>query len=197
MREKIRELAAKLTLVDWILLVIFSGGMLVVGLALIRKAFAPPAALEYIAGSKTGATDNGKEMIWVDVAGAVVKPGVYQVAEGARVKDALVAAGGLSDQADREYTARVINLAELVKDGEKIYVPAMREKSLESRTKNSNLININTASLSELDSLWGVGESRAQAIIDNRPYRAVEELLTKKVLPKNIFDRDRDKLSVY
>jgi len=53
------------------------------------------------------------------------------------------------------------------------------------------------ASKSQLIDLWGVGEARAGAIIDNRPYKSVNELLEKKVIPENVFEKNKDKMSVY
>jgi DNA uptake protein ComE-like DNA-binding protein len=50
------------------------------------------------------------------------------------------------------------------------------------------MININTASQVQLETLWGVGESRAKKIIENRPYERVEELLDKKLLPANVYE---------
>ena len=56
-------------------------------------------------------------------------------------------------------------------------------------------MNINTATKSELDQLWGVGEARAQTIIEGRPYQTVEEV--KKVLPSNVYEQIKDEISVY
>jgi competence protein ComEA len=141
------------------------------------------------------------QMIWVDVAGAVEKPGVYELGKGSRVKDALVMAGGLSEMAEREYLERVINLAREVEDGQKIYIPRRGsddEKVLgKSVDSLGGLIDINSAGISELDTLWGVGPARAKSIVDNRPYGEVGELLSKKVLPENVYEEIKDKVSVY
>ena len=61
----------------------------------------------------------------------------------------------------------------------------------------TNMININTASVHELDTLWGIGESRAESIVKNRPYKSVDELVTKGVLTKSIVERNRKLLTVY
>lgn len=139
--------------------------------------------------------------IWVDVQGGVVRPGVYSLREGDRVKDALIAAGGLGGQADREAVAKYINLAEKIKDGTKLYIPVLGESEQENREDgqvqglSDRRVNINTATKSELDQLWGVGEARAETIIEGRPYQTVEEV--KKVLPSNVYEQIKDEISVY
>ncbi len=191
MIDKLRAVLQKFTPVDWILLLLVTVGLLLVGITALKKTMEKPLQVEYLAGGDT--------KIWVDVAGAVVKPGVYQLALGARIKDALIAAGGLAEQADRDFVAKVINLAAVVKDGEKVFVPGVGSEPSSNNTaqKTTGLININSASLAQLDTLWGVGASRAQTIVDGRPYGAVADLVTKKILPQNVYDRVKDKLSVY
>lgn len=66
-------------------------------------------------------------IIYVDLSGAVEKPDVYGVTPGARLKDVLTLAGGLSQGADRSFFARNFNLARLIQDQEKIYIPSMQE----------------------------------------------------------------------
>jgi competence protein ComEA len=139
--------------------------------------------------------------IWVDVQGGVVRPGVYSLREGDRVKDALIAAGGLGGQADREAVAKYINLAEKIKDGTKLYIPVLGESEQENREDgqvqglSTGRVNINTATKSELDQLKGVGEARAQTIIEGRPYQTIDEV--KKVLPSNVYEQIKDMITVY
>lgn len=146
--------------------------------------------------------DVAQAVIWVDVGGAVEKPGVYDLAIGSRVNEALVAAGGLSLKADRSWVGRYLNRAQVLGDGVKIYVPEMGEGSsvgetLEgSGTLQGSGVSINTGSKTELDSLWGIGEIRAEAIISNRPYQSIEELKTKASIPQNVIDKNRDKISL-
>lgn len=133
----------------------------------------------------------------VEVAGAVIEPGVYRLPPDSRVIDALAAAGGLTAQADRVWLERFINLSQKLTDGIKIYIPKQNDTFIKAKTEEGvvqNQININTASLKDLDELWGVGESRAKAIIDGRPHGSIEELVTKKILPKNVVERNRDRL---
>ena len=135
---------------------------------------------------------SGQAEIVVDVGGAVERPGVYQLAADARVNDALTAAGGLSAEADRSWVARYLNLAQAVVDGAKIYIPNQGES-----ISSINGININTATASELDSLWGVGAKRAADIINNRPYVKVEELVTKAGVPQNVYEKIKDQITVF
>lgn len=151
----------------------------------------------------------------VDVAGAVVNPGIYKLPSGARVGEALVAAGGLAADADREWVAATLNLAEAVTDGEKIYVPANQQilrqaqdmvgesasqqdqQISASAGQKSAKVNINTASEAELDTLWGIGPSRATAIIAGRPYAATDEIIAKAGIPQSVYDRIKDGITVY
>ncbi len=148
------------------------------------------------------------QTIVVDVEGAVVKPGVYSLNQGARVQDALVLASGLSEKADRNWVEKNLNLAAKLSDGAKIYIPRLGEvqenatsavqgASLATDTVGSSvLININTASLAELDILPGVGPVTAQKIINNRPYATVDELLSKKSVNSKVFSQIKEKVSI-
>lgn len=140
--------------------------------------------------------------IVVDVAGAVEKPGVYKLPSGSRIGDALVLAGGVSAKADREWIAKTLNLAEAVKDEAKIYIPARSEGSNLPNSPNlankpNSKVNINTASVAELDALVGIGEARAKAIIANRPYGSTEELVSNAKIPQSVYEKIKDSISVY
>jgi len=160
--------------------------------------------------------DSGE--IFVDVSGAVEKPGMYKLEGKARINDALMAAGGLSENADREWFEKNINLAAKLADGVKIYIPTRDEISGSTNFQAQNppigetgskqtgevigvnvgdKVNVNTASSAELDELWGIGPVTAEKVINGRPYGSVEELLTKKVLKSNVYERNKDKLVVY
>lgn len=141
--------------------------------------------------------DDGTKKIIVDVAGAVEKPGVYELPYNSRIADALIPAGGLSATADREAISKTINLAQKLTDGSKIYFPFLNDPPRPSGGVEVKSININSATLSELDTLVGVGAITAQKIVDNRPYQNISELVSKKVLGKATFDKIKDKLSVY
>lgn len=149
-------------------------------------------------------------VVVVEVSGAVESPGVYEMTGGSRIEDALIAAGGVSSDADRIWMEKFLNRAAEVSDGQKVYIPRESEQSDSGSSMISNpvvsgvggvvtegRININTASQNQLESLWGIGPVYAQNIIEQRPYSSVEELLSKGVIKQNVYDRNKDKLTVY
>ena len=153
--------------------------------------------------SESDDRSDSEESLVVDVSGAVQSPGVYSFNVRSRVNDALVAGGGLSSEADREYVSRFINLAEPLVDGMKLYIPYQGQlgkdeisNTLVLGSKNGG-VNVNKASLSELDTLWGVGPARAQQIIDNRPYSSTSELITKAKIPQNVLEQNEGKLLAF
>lgn len=129
--------------------------------------------------------------VYVDVDGAVASPGVYRLKDGARVSQAIDAAGGLTAEAD----VTGLNRASKVTDGQKIYVPTLGEQQAAAVTggadsgaspasgagASSGLVNINTASAAELQTLSGIGPSMAQSIIDERTqngaFASVDDLM--------------------
>ena len=129
--------------------------------------------------------------VYVDVDGAVASPGVYRLKEGAWVSQAIDAAGGLTTEAD----VTGLNRASKVADGQKIYVPTVGEQQAAAVTSgadigasptsgagaSSGLVNINTASAAELQTLSGIGPSMAQSIIDERTqngaFASVDDLM--------------------
>ncbi|MBI4100099.1 ComEA family DNA-binding protein [Candidatus Microgenomates bacterium] len=141
------------------------------------------------------------KMIQIDVSGAVEQPGVYQIPYDSRVKDVLITAGGVSAKADRNYLAKTINLAQRVVDGQKVYIPfadEVGESNLSNYSDSSNLshlVNVNTASSSELDTLPGIGPVTAAKIVAGRPYQKTSDLVSKKVVTNSVFQKIKDKIS--
>jgi competence protein ComEA len=146
----------------------------------IRATVAPQVGS---AASSTGAsaTPSAAPLI-VDVAGAVRKPGVYQFQEGDRVVDAIEAAGGPTAKASLD----ALNLAAPLTDGVQILVPVTAPAGAPPPpgavgSGPATLININTASATELEALPGIGEVIAQRIVDyrteNGPFASVDGLL--------------------
>jgi competence protein ComEA len=115
---------------------------------------------------------------WVDVTGAVVHPGVYRLPSGARATDAVAMAGGPA--ADGELES--INLAARVSDGQRIYVPRRGEPPPAGQgvTSSPEPVDLNSATLEQLDTLPGVGPATARAIIDWRTqhgrFQSVDDL---------------------
>lgn len=151
--------------------------------------------------------------IAVHVTGEVKKQGLIYLKEGSRVADAIEKAGGETKNADLSQ----INLAFVLQDGQKIYVPNKNEKisqyitgnsgnngTEENNTSNSNKedskVNINTANQSELDSLPGIGPSIAQKIIDYREengnFKNIEELQNVKGIGDAKYEEIKDRVTV-
>jgi competence protein ComEA len=145
----------------------------------------PMAAQTSIVVGPLGAVGDGTlpMSLTVHVAGEVVIPGVYELEPGARMVDAIDAAGGPTRHADTD----AINLATPLSDAEQVFVPrkGAPPRKVPGRPSPSQqatgTINLNTASTSELESLPGVGPQTAKAIVDHRtkngPFLAVDELL--------------------
>lgn len=135
--------------------------------------------------------------ILVDVSGAVVLPGVYQLPSGCRLELAIKAAGGLTSEADKEYVAKNLNLASLLADGAKVYIPKKGEEGFQQGSASSaNKININSALSSELETLSGIGPKTAEKIINGRPYQSIDDLLLRKIVGKSVFEKIKDKVGV-
>ncbi|MDA1316552.1 MAG: helix-hairpin-helix domain-containing protein [bacterium] len=151
----------------------------------------------------------------VEVSGAVLYPDVYLVAPGTNMKDLIDMAGGLTSMADHFYVGRNYNLARLVGDQEKIYIPYVWDiqngtfyeqnrvlEYLQPLYLNNDkaplpeegglTISINDASLQELDTLPGIGLVTAQKILDSRPYTTIDELVNKKVMNQSTFESLRE-----
>lgn len=126
----------------------------------------------------------------VYVSGAVTAPDVYRLTPGARVIDALQAAGGLTEQAD----VSGLNLAAQVRDGEHIRVPYVGEVAAQTEaSETAGLINLNRASAAELEELPGIGATLAARIIERRetqgPYRSVAELREVSGIGEKLFNQ--------
>ncbi|HFI0149078.1 TPA: helix-hairpin-helix domain-containing protein [Streptococcus suis] len=134
-------------------------------------------------------TEASKELsqLVVDVKGAVVKPGLYTLEEGSRVNDAVEAAGGLTSQAD----PKSINLAQKLSDEAVIYVASKEENisvvasttassAMSQEEKNTSLVNLNTATEADLQTISGIGAKRAADIIAYREanggFKSVDDL---------------------
>ncbi|HRN96623.1 MAG TPA: ComEA family DNA-binding protein [Candidatus Levybacteria bacterium] len=155
-----------------------------------------------VISSESSEVQNPTE-IFVDVAGAVERPGIYALSSQSRVADAIKKAGGTTDDADLEYIAKVLNKAQIVTDGQKIFIPLKNQTVADSSTiqqdstSQGQHINLNTASASELDTLPGVGEVTAQKIIASRPYATVEEVKSKKAVNSATFEKIKDLVVIH
>ena len=137
--------------------------------------------------------------IWVYVHGCVAFPGVYSLKEGSRVYEAVEMAGGMTEEAVKDY----INLAEKLSDGQQIYVPGKDETGSTFQTPvlytDDGLIDINRAGLQELMTLPGIGNSRASAIIayrEEREFVSIEDIMNVPGIKENVFNKIKNLIKV-
>jgi competence protein ComEA len=161
--------------------------------------------------------NDSSRYIYVDLSGSVVEPKVHRVPENTRLFEILSASGGLNELADRPYFYRNYNLAMILNDQDKIYVPSINEvvsgvylennklvsaytqgttQSKQSASEPTGKISINTASQALLETLKGVGNITASRIIAGRPYKTIDELVDKDILKSALFDSIKDQLDL-
>jgi len=150
--------------------------------------------------------------IAVHVIGAVPRPGLYEFPEGTRIQDAIDAAGGLLAEAD----SASLNLAALLEDGQQLNIPyavgsepVLNATTLElpssatstpAANPDVDLIDINTATLEEFDSLPGIGPTTAQKILEyrdaNGPFAAIEDIMNVSGIGPSTFEDIKDLITV-
>lgn len=143
--------------------------------------------------------------IIVHISGAVPRPGVYALPKGARVQDAVSAAGGFLAEADKES----INLAQPLEDGQRLDIPflegfspvlptAVIERSVSPQ--DTDLVNINTATSFELETLPGIGPTIAQKIIEyreqNGPFLSTEDIINVPGIGPGTYERIKGLITV-
>lgn len=179
------------------------------------------------AGNGTEINSTGEtqpEMIYVDVCGAVANPGVFQLAAGSRVFQAIEAAGGYLPEA----VQNCVNRAGVLTDGQQLYILTQEEMERQGRdpvemagasdgqmngsagtgqntgmtaqVQQDNRININTADEAQLTTLTGIGATRAQAIIayreENGPFAAIEDIMNVQGIKEGTFAKIKDEIVV-
>jgi len=174
-----------------LILVIFSG----LGVMAYRR-LAPATGSEIIIEEPNHTIEKPK--IIVHVTGAVIVEGVYKLKAGDRVVDAIELAGGILPNADLS----TINLAEKIKDGVRILVPAKpkviarlsdNQMTRKSGTSPAGKVNINTASEKDLCKVKGIGKTTAKKIVDHRssngPFAKIEDIMKVKSIGKGKFGK--------
>ena len=179
------------------------------------------------AGNGTEINSTGEtqpEMIYVDVCGAVANPGVFQLAAGSRVFQAIEAAGGYLPEA----VQNCVNRAGVLADGQQLYILTQEEMErqgldpaemagasdgqmngsagtgqntgIAAQAQQDNRININTADETQLTTLTGIGATRAQAIIayrqENGPFAAIEDIMNVQGIKEGTFAKIKDEIVV-
>ncbi len=144
-------------------------------------------------------------MLVVEVSGAVLSPGVYSLPIGSRVADAIKAAGGYSADVDPRMAEAQLNLAAKLVDAQLIHVPRRGEAggtspgAAGSQAATAGLINLNTATAEQLDTLPGVGPVTAQKIIaarEQQPFRSIDDLVTRKIVAASTLAKFRALVTV-
>lgn len=153
-----------------------------------------------------------EKVICVHICGAVVSPGVYEIPQGSRVYEAVMAAGGYREDADEDY----VNQALVLNDSDKLVIPTLADTeamvipsdgkvrefgvgSGDPKTE-SGKVNINTAGVEELCTLSGIGEARAKVIISyrdsNGPFGSIEDIMNVSGIKQASFDRIKNDICV-
>ncbi|MGG3033673.1 helix-hairpin-helix domain-containing protein [Bacillus stercoris] len=149
--------------------------------------------------------DEPSEAIVIDIKGAVQHPGVYEMRTGDRVSQAIEKAGGTNEQADEVQ----VNLAEILQDGTVVYIPKKGEETagqqgaggaVQSGGGKGEPVNINTATLEELQGISGVGPSKAEAIIayreENGRFQTIEDITKVSGIGEKSFEKIKSSISV-
>jgi competence protein ComEA len=184
--------------------VIAFGALAVIGLTATRGG----GQVELVPGPQSTEGDSAaatsQSVVVVQVAGAVLRPGVYTLPAGSRVADAIQLAGGYSADVDPRLAETTLNLAARLTDSELVLVPRRDDGTGAGAggtvaPAHSGLVDLNTASAAELDTLPGVGPATAAKIIAAReesPFTSVDDLVTRKVVTATVLSKFRDLVTV-
>ncbi|WP_307842016.1 ComEA family DNA-binding protein [Salinibacterium sp. SWN1162] len=157
-----------------------------------------PTAVE-IARGEVGSDDDAlvveSPALFVHVTGAVVRPGLFELAEGSRVIDAIAAAGGFTEDANRDQ----LNLARVLTDGEQFAVPAAGDEA-DAATASDGRVNLNTADAAALDTLPRIGPAMAARILAwreaNGRFTSIDDLRNVAGIGDATFDGLRELVTV-
>jgi competence protein ComEA len=204
------------------LLLAAATGLVVCSLAVVAFAASQPAGQVSVVSSgesgesgESGAVSSAvpKPMLVVEVAGAVAHPGVYSLPQGSRAADVIAAAGGYAPDVDPRQVEAQLNLAAKLQDGQVVRVPRRDEGSAASgaapaagsasaggsAAAGGGLIDLNSATAEQLDTLPGIGPATAAKILASReqqPFASVDDLVTRKVVAAATLAKFRDRVTV-
>ena len=213
-RQKMTENLKQAALI--FLMILFVGGGL--GLAFLKAGRdrvditkTNPSAVPATAESSPSAAETVQ--IKVNLAGAVLKPGVYEIAEGSRIDDLIEQAGGFTDLADRTWVEKELNLAQKLNDEDKLYIPRRGENASAGRvagvstssaggtvSKTAAKVNLNKATNAQLETLPGIGPAFSARIIDYRQknggFKRIEDLQKVSGIGPKTFLKLKDLVTV-
>lgn len=139
--------------------------------------------------------------IVVDIKGEIKNPNIYWLEEGCIIEDLINVAGGITEEGDLSK----INRAQKLNDHEVVIIPNINDKESEiesiiSSSNNENKVNINTASINELDTLSGIGPSKAEAIIkyreENGTFKSIEEIKNVTGIGEALFEKFKENITI-
>lgn len=206
-----------------LLLFLYVGSFIYISTKIIKTESKPEDKVDMLAKEdkeKEKEETNTKEIV-VDIKGSVKKPGVYKIKENSRVTDAIEAAGGLVKNAN----TRFINLSKLLHDGDVVVIysneeieEARKKETIvvetpcvceevkndacyKEETKDTNgKVNINTATITELMTLTGIGESKAKLIIEyrikNGNFKDIKDIMKVKGISETLFSKFKENITI-
>lgn len=139
--------------------------------------------------------------IVVDIKGEIKNPNIYWLEEGCIIEDLINVAGGITEEGDLSK----INRAQKLNDHEVVIIPNINDKESEIESiipssNNENKVNINTASINELDTLSGIGPSKAEAIIkyreENGTFKSIEEIKNVTGIGEALFEKFKENITI-
>jgi competence protein ComEA len=168
------------------LLIALAGVVAVASLVLVAVNRPEPPTGEFSVSADETATEVSQQFLYVHVVGEVQSPGMYQLPIGARLVDAVFAAGGLTEEADNAS----VNLARELTDGEQIIVFSTSQEGQAAGTTASGLVSLNRAGDKELEELPGIGPALAGRIVAwreaNGGFKSVQDLLKVSGIGENL-----------
>ena len=182
-----------------LIIIIFIGIYIFVKNKLSVEEYTYVSTENMIVSSETEELEESEDTIKVHVTGEVLNTGLIELKTGSRIYDAIEECGGTTDLAD----VSKVNLAYILSDGEKIYIPSINDEDDVDYILNSesnSKVNINTATAEQLETLNGIGESLAAAIIayreENGNFSSIEDIKNVSGIGDSKFEKIKDYISV-
>ena len=165
----------------------------------IQSVWVEPEVLSEVQSTPVTESSTEPIKIYVHICGEVNNPGVYELAEGSRIFEAVEAAGGFTEEAAQAS----LNLAQVISDVEQIVILTQdqaAEKARQEREQAAGIVNLNTASKEQLMTLTGIGESRAEDILRYRQesggFQAIEEIMNVPGIKESAYLKIKDSITV-